>query len=349
MQVTTGAPVPLREYVRCELCGADDAEPLVFKNGNRVVRCRQCSLVYVNPRLTPRALVELYENPSYQHRQATRAADAAADTAWRRVARSRLRLLERHAGERGALLDVGCSTGWFLGAARDAGWRVTGIDVSAGSIARAQARGFDARLATLDTQAFPDASFQALVLFDSIEHMPQPMNALRAAHRLLAPGGVIMLTTPNVEGALPRLTYRLLGRTLGVWEHPDPPGHIFQFGQKTLAAALERTGFAPLYQSTEAIDPDHTVGSLEDAAMDVLKGRARRPTDDDARLDAPGPPPRERMPTASGRPPGAATRLARRALRQFVRAGAWMLTGAVAVPAPLFGAGDSLIVIARKR
>jgi hypothetical protein len=104
-----------------------------------------------------------------------------------------------------------------------------------------------------------------------------------------------------------------------------------------------------LYQATEAIDLDHTVGALEDAVMDVLKGRARRPNADDARLEAPAAPPRTPTPTASGLPPGAATRLARRALRQLVRAGAWILAGAIAAPAPLFGAGDSLIVIARKR
>ena len=188
-----------------------------------------------------------------------------------------------------------------------------------------------------------------MVLFDSIEHMPRPMDALRAVHGLLADDGVIMLTTPNVDGVFPRLTYRLMGRRLGVWEHPDPPGHVFQFSQKTLAAALERTGFAVVHEQTESIDLDHTVGALEESVMDVIKGRARRPRDDDARLDTPPPPPRALTPTASGRSPGVATRLARRALRQAVRAGAWALAGAIAAPAPLFGAGDSLITIARKR
>ena len=149
----------MREYVLCAMCGQDDASPLVTKNGFRVVRCRNCGLVYVNPRLKPQALVSLYEGTAYQHHQATRAADTGVDTAWRRIAESRLRRLERHAPERGALLDVGCSSGWFLGVGRDAGWRVTGLDVGAGSVAQARARGFDAQLATLETQrCLPEAS-----------------------------------------------------------------------------------------------------------------------------------------------------------------------------------------------
>lgn len=340
---------PARELVACDLCGEDDAEPLVTKNSFRVVRCRGCALVYVNPRLRPGALVSLYETDTYQEHQANRVADAEADTRWRREARARLARLERFAPRRGTLLDVGCSTGWFMGVAREAGWRVVGLDVSAGSVESARARGFDVQLATIENAELAPRSVEAITLFDSIEHMPSPMAALRTAHRLLADDGVMMLTTPNVDGLMPRVTYQLLGRTFGVWEHPGPPGHIYHFGRKTLAAALDRAGFTTVHEETEATDLAHTVGALEDALMDVLKRKARRPTDEDARLDVPLPPPPAPTPTSSGRPPGAATRWLRRAVRTAVRTGAWAATAALAGPAPRVSGGDSLLVVARKR
>jgi SAM-dependent methyltransferase len=243
------------------------------------------------------------------------------------------------------LLDVGCSAGWFMSVAEAGGWKATGFDVSAGSVAHCKARGYDARVATLDEHDLPAGSFDVVAMFDSIEHMPSPMAALRAAHALLADDGIVMITTPNIDGLFPRLTYQLFGRTFGAWEHPTPPGHIFQFGKKTLAAALDRTGFTMLHEKTEAIALDHTVGELEDALMEVLKGRNRRPDAATATADGDAPPVPPKTPPAAD----PKVRLMRRAVRQTVRTAAWALVGGLAAPAPLVGAGDSLVVIARKR
>jgi len=333
--------LPLREAVACDLCGKDDPAPLVTKNSYRVVRCRGCGLVYVNPRPSPTGLVALYDKETFHHHQVTR----AEDLAWREQALARLALIDRHRPERGALLDVGCSAGWFLGIAEQGGWRVCGIDVAAGAVAYSRSKGFDARVATLESHDLKPSSFDAVTMFDSIEHMPSPSAALRAVHDLLADDGIVAITTPNVDGLFPRFTYQLLGRTFGGWEHPGPPGHVYQFGRRTLGAALDRAGFTVVHEETEAIALDHTVGALEDVVLDVLKGKIRRPTADDARVDIPAPPARAAATTTSP----ARTRFLRRALRRTVRTAAWALVGAVAAPAPLIGRGDSLVVIARKR
>jgi 2-polyprenyl-3-methyl-5-hydroxy-6-metoxy-1,4-benzoquinol methylase len=331
----------LREAVRCDLCEADDAALLVVKKSWRVVKCRRCALVYVNPRPPRLALAALYDVDEFHDSQIER----AEDDAWVAAARARLALVERYQPTRGALLDVGCSTGWFMSIARDGGWQVAGIDISTSGVAYSRRRGFDARVATLEQHDFAPGSFDAITTFDSLEHMPSPTAALRAAHALLRENGVVMITTPNIDGAFPRLTYNLFGRTIGAWEHPGPPGHVYQFSRRTLRRALDATGFAVVHDETESIDPAHTIMALENAVMDGLRrkaGATAQPT--------PGPDSAAAAPAASnGASATERPRRARRAVRRIVRTAATAMVRALAVPAPRFDAGDSLIVVARKR
>jgi 2-polyprenyl-3-methyl-5-hydroxy-6-metoxy-1,4-benzoquinol methylase len=335
------------EQVACALCDTDNARHLVTKNALSVVQCRQCGLVYVNPRPTLDALAGIYADDDYCEGQI----HAAADAKRLRQSARRLRLIEQHyfhaRRERGRLLDVGCSTGVFLRVARDAGWNVSGIDVSRVAIEHARrAHQLDAHVATIEQWA-ADATppFDLVTMFDSLEHMPQPIAALRAAHRLLKDSGLLVITTPNVDGLFPRLTYRLFAQTIGAWEHPTPPGHTYQFSRQTLRAALHKSGFEVVYCRTEAIPAAYTVGKLEEAIIGALKRKtsdASRTTQDEKRMSNDN-----GQRTHSRHQPS--TSFARRALRLGVRAVCWGLTLAVSAPAPLLNQGDSMVVIARKK
>ena len=150
-----------------------------------------------------------------------------------------------------------------------------------------------------------------------------------------------MITTPNVEGFFPRFTYALFGRTFGVWDHPGPPGHVYQFGARTLAAALDRAGFDLLESRTTPVPLDYTVGALEDCVVDILKGRQTPESQSGSSLAT-----KVSSPQQSGAAP---VRLAKRAMRQLVRAFCWVVAAGVAMPAQWMGSGDSLIVVARSR
>ncbi len=335
------APLSL-ESVACDLCNHDDAELLVVKLGFHVVRCRNCSLVYVNPRPKLEALSAQYEVGSFFEHQVTR----ANDESWRPEAQARLELINRLHPTRGALLDVGCSAGWFMSVAQEAGWKVSGIDVSAPAIGYSKSRGFDAKVATLDDHGFAPGSFDVITMFDCIEHMPSPMRALQAVRTLLAPGGIVMITTPNVDGFFPRLTYRILARPFGAWDHPGPPGHIYQFGMRTMSAALERSGFAVIDGRTTQIPLDFSVGALEDSIVDALKGTGRRGT------VAPAMPGAAESGTATGTAstrPRVPTpvRVMRRLVRGVGGVVAWVIAGSVSPTSQLFGKGDSMLIVAR--
>ena len=331
------------ESVACDLCGHDDADLLVVKIGFHVVRCRNCSLVYVNPRPKLEALSAQYEVGSFFEHQVTR----ANDESWRPEAQARLELINRLHPTRGALLDVGCSAGWFMGVAQDAGWKVAGIDVSGPAVKYSRSCGFDAKVATLDNHGFAPASFDVITMFDCIEHMPSPMRALQAVRSLLAPGGIVMLTTPNVDGFFPRLTYQIFGRPFGAWDHPGPPGHIYQFGMRTMSAALDRSGFAVIHGRTTQIPLDFAVGALEDSIVDALKGAGRRAP---VAPVMPGSAPAEtttETAAAAGPRVSAPVRTMRRLVRGVGRSVAWVIAGSVSPTAQLLGKGDSMMIVAR--
>lgn len=102
----------------------------------------------------------------------------------------------------GKVLDIGCGAGFISNQLAGDGYDIYGIDQSAGSVAVARRHApLDARVhyAAGDAYAleFPDASFDAVMLLDFLEHVEEPARAIREAARVLKPGGVMMFYTFN--------------------------------------------------------------------------------------------------------------------------------------------------------
>jgi 2-polyprenyl-3-methyl-5-hydroxy-6-metoxy-1,4-benzoquinol methylase len=326
------------EHPPCAVCGANAYVPLVVRNGHQVVRCRQCQLVYVSPRPRSRGPVDaLYTDESYSARQVSHAATVSRmrEAAWR------LDHLERHVERRGDLLDVGCSAGSFLIAARGRGWAVRGIDVSPAAVDYAHAtHGLDVSVATLEESRFATRSFDVVTIFECIEHMLDPRAALTAAADLLRDGGLLVITTPNVDGFVPRVTYWMLGRTLGAWEHPTPPHHLYQFSRRTLGALLHDAGFEITACETRPMGLRYTVKQLEDAIVEALLRWYRSPVTlatGEAGVGGYAGSRRDARPHA------------RRLARKAIAGVCWILSLLLyAVPVRALGAGDAMLVVARK-
>jgi SAM-dependent methyltransferase len=254
----------------------------VTKSGYPVVRCTGCGLIFVWPQPTAEELEAFYAAPAYH---------AAVDAAERRATFARrLRQIEELVPRRGRVLDVGCSKGLFLEVARAEGWDAAGVDVNRRAVEEARARGLDARHGELQVwhsrpgcaptaegrcATFEPASCDVVTLFDLLEHARDPRSLLAACRTVLRPGGLLVVTTPDSSGLVPRLTYWLFGATLGAWGHPTPPGHLVQFSRRTLRRMLEAEGFEPALVRREHIPVAYSVGKLEDSILDVLAGRHR--------------------------------------------------------------------------
>jgi SAM-dependent methyltransferase len=232
-------PAVLTE-VPCGLCGSSRAELRFADPPYRVVRCSDCTLIYVTPRREEAKLRAMYEvdywrSPSAKEFGYT---DYLRDEPlYRRTYRRRFAAIRRHHPKPGRVLDVGCAAGFFLSIAKEEGWSCTGVEVSPAMAAFARERyGLDVRLGSLLEQGFSPATFDLVTFWDVIEHLPDPAAALREARRLLAPGGLVLVETQNVGSAFARL----LGRR---WQHYKHAEHLYHFDPATVRQLLELTGF----------------------------------------------------------------------------------------------------------
>lgn len=231
-------------HVPCDLCGADDPAPLFEKHGLRIVRCRSCSFAYVDPRPGWEDVAEIYRGESYYRNDNTQDYGYGDYLGEQRellipLFQRRIVDIERHHPNRGRLLDIGCATGLLLDAATEAGWQAEGVDVSAYAVETCRARGLTAHLGMLEESRFPAGRFDAVVMDDTVEHLPDPRRALEEVHRVLAPGGLFTVNTCDEGGWL----RRVMGRH---WFHYKPLEHLCYFDRAALSRLLVETGFKPV-------------------------------------------------------------------------------------------------------
>jgi SAM-dependent methyltransferase len=235
------------ERVPCNLCGADDNALVTEMGGLHIVRCRHCGLVYVNPRYQDEALQEIYTSAYYAHDGINDGLDFFGYDNYlddeeniKITFAKRLKTIERYAS-RGKLLDIGCATGFFLDLARSRGWDVVGSEVSQFSVRYARERfGLDVRLGRLEKLHFEAQSFDAITMWDVIEHVPDPMGELQEVRRVLRDGGLLSIITPDVGSPVARL----LGSR---WEEfRRVREHVYFFSRRTMTEALRKVGFEVL-------------------------------------------------------------------------------------------------------
>ena len=226
--------------VACNACGEGGFALLLRKDGYDMVRCGHCGLIWVANPPTDDERSKLYSFDAGYH--ASLVDDETSVAFHTREAALNLRVLRRFASS-GRLLDIGCSTGLFLRAARSIGWVGQGLEYSPDSsqIAREQHH-LDVKTGELQAETYPSESFDVVTMWDVIEHVPDPYATLVQIHRILAADGQVLLKTPNADGLYPRLSLRLAAR-LGFWGHAEPPGHLFQFSVASLSRLAERAGF----------------------------------------------------------------------------------------------------------
>ena len=245
----------------CNHFGTTGAAHLFRAKGYDLVRCSGCGLAYIANPPTMDELKVLYSAGASYH---AALCDPSSETF-----ATQDRIAVRHLAEtlrgakRGRLLDVGCSIGQFAARARDAGFAATGLEMNAASAAFARDHyGLEVAEGTIHDAPQAPGSLDVLTMFDVIEHVPDPLGDLRKAWDLLAPGGTIVLSTPNIDGLFPRASLPL-AKKLDYWPHPEPPYHLYQFSAKTLGAMLEKAGFAVTATRHFAIDLAYTFGQMQ--------------------------------------------------------------------------------------
>jgi SAM-dependent methyltransferase len=234
------------QHIDCPLCGSSADIPvaavqdrLLGLDGQfTLVRCANCELHYLNPQPT-RAELEHYYPAGYDPFE-TRSPDTLPLLQRLSVnygLRKRCRAIVRYQ-QRGKLLEIGCANGLFMNMMRQMGdWQVQGVEISRTAVQYAREQlGLDVFHGELEEAGFAEHSFDAVVMWDVLEHLHRPKTTLHEIHRVLKPGGVFVFRVPVLDS----WERSLFGPYWAGW---DAPRHLVTFSLHTLGRMLEQTGF----------------------------------------------------------------------------------------------------------
>jgi 2-polyprenyl-3-methyl-5-hydroxy-6-metoxy-1,4-benzoquinol methylase len=224
----------------CISCGSSHSAPFLNADPYSILQCDDCTLRFLWPQPGADEQTDLYSENYF------RSADgldrgyaeyiAQADN-HRATFRDRLRYLPAPAGEK-RLLDLGAAAGFFVEQAAAIGWRAQGLELSkwAADYAK-EVVGVPVGQGTLRSARYADHSFDAVTMWEVIEHLPDPRTELAEIRRILRPGGMLHLSTPDAGSTVARVAGK---RWLGWRKIPE---HLFYFDLPSLRQLLSSEGF----------------------------------------------------------------------------------------------------------
>jgi len=211
------------EYISCNLCGNNDYEVIypsqyelaqsanlvdTFKSSgdqvllDQLVRCKNCGLQYLNPRLKEELVIQGYssgEDETFVSQKSAR----------EHTFEKSLKMIEKWVPQRGRILDIGTAGGSFLGMAHRRGWEVAGCEPSRWlSQWGTREYGISITPGTLFDMQLEQDSFEAVTLWDVLEHTGDPTAVLKECHRVLKPDGLLVVNYPDINS----LVARMMGR-----------------------------------------------------------------------------------------------------------------------------------------
>jgi SAM-dependent methyltransferase len=222
----------------CKLCGGAAAD-LMERNGFQIVQCRECKFMFA-------LVAPAYDAASLYTEDIYFAAGCEYGIAdygqWRRrLAQFYIPRLERIEAFQppARLLDIGCASGYLMKAAQERGWQVEGVELSPAMRRRAAELTRAPIYESIEHALGSGKRFECVTMFEVIEHLSDPVGILTQVAKLLVPGGLLALSTPNCErpGAA-------AGLPINVWFLP--PEHISYFGAGTVRQCLGLAGFETL-------------------------------------------------------------------------------------------------------
>lgn len=228
----------------CPVCSASTVEKTFVKDGFTFVKCSKCGLLYVNPTIKDSELENYYNCEAlvfYEKNILLKTREIRNE----KIFMPRVNLVEKYINE-GKILDVGCAIGNFLECiVKNPKWEAFGVEPNDFAAGFAK-ENVDAKIynCMLEDTDFSEESFDAITLWETVEHLQRPSGLLEYCFRLLKKDGFFFISTPNIGG----FEFKIMGK-----EHFNigAPNHLNYFDTKTLREILVRTGF----QEIEIITP----------------------------------------------------------------------------------------------
>lgn len=261
------APAKTLDYLnRCPVCNSERIDRGYDLGEFAALRCTACETAWRSNMYTPAQVAAMYEDEPYEEHPFF-GYDSDAESL-RKVPRYQrfeqaLEVLEREVAGR-TLLDVGCGAGTFMAIAAARGWDVYGIEMNealcaevdkAVGVGRVTCGAFEA----LDPE---EHSYDVITMWDVIEHVLDPAAFIERGQRMLRPGGVIVLCTPDEESLLANTGKVILRASRGRWNYPalalHPRYHTFFFSGTSLTNLFVARGMTVVESYSQAAFAAHS-------------------------------------------------------------------------------------------
>lgn len=225
-----------------ETCPVGCAAPLVTTDivlpEGPLLRCPECGqLVSQVSRARFRETMAQFDHPDFNQPSGPEF-ERRFEVARRRLARIAA-LLAKPPREI-QVLDVGCSRGQFIAAATRLGFQAEGVEPAPRMAEAARAAGLRVRTGLLEEQGFPDAGFDAVALFEVVEHLSEPRRLLAECRRVLKPGGLLVLSTANTAS----WTAAAMGARWDYFHIAKDAGHVSFYNPSSISRLAANCGFA---------------------------------------------------------------------------------------------------------
>ena len=232
----------------CPTCGLEvtNSYKILYPMPHEVLECQHCELVFINEALTKTEAGE-FGIEHFQRNAKPRIAKSRQD-----FENLRRFIAAFSNGENPIkVLDIGCGLGHFLLEARQYGWETHGTEINKSAVKYLEKYPqLNVQIGNTEEQMnFPDKYFDVITMFGIIEHLVNPIDAIRECYRLLKPGGVLCLQTPTEDGFLRKAghgLYRLSGEKIrfhvGQFYFLNG-GHNLCFSRHSMGTLLEKNGF----------------------------------------------------------------------------------------------------------
>ena len=232
---------------KCRTCGSTQTIFYFAIKNLRVIRCIECSHVFLDTAHTESSIKALYENYDNQLKNSYfKGITAVTRNNINKYLKHCLNLLSSN--NIPTLLDIGCGIGTLMEEAKKNGFITEGVEICE-ELAKIASKNTGSTIYTdfLEKLPLPSEHYNIITMYDLLEHLKSPENEIRHAHRTLKKGGILFILCPN-DNAMIRIiskyiyfsTFHLVSKPMKILYYRD---HLSYFTKKSLTTLLERNGF----------------------------------------------------------------------------------------------------------
>jgi len=240
----------------CDLCNKIHGK-IIKNNENKIVakkygtiyyECNSCNIFYAN-RIPKNIIEDVYSDLNYL-KQAKSSYLDNVEYRKKRFGFERIKLILKYLKNNDinkSILDVGCGTGWFLEIAKKEFSKVYGLEPSI-SLSKDTEERLKIKIFKKDliNQKF-NFKFDVITMFDVIEHVPNPLEYIKKAYKILNKHGILVIFTPNNDSyGMDVLKSKST--------HICPPDHLYVFNNKSIKNIFDKIGFKVIHYSTKGSD-----------------------------------------------------------------------------------------------